>query len=374
MTNNEPELKMFAAIPVQLSFFYDTAAQTITFSSSSPDAFFGVPFEPGQAPPFLGAFEGKSREILSTEWQACVQMKENEVKHFTVPINHLECPLLFSFTVAKPGSSVTINPSVLLVSVIRMNSNDIRKKDTGTSSPLDEKYAEFIELAVHDLDSPLRKLSTLLERITGKYETITEQDTNSYFLRARACLSDMRSLIENLALLARLNNTARTILPCDLDSIVQTVKKDLDRIPGEKKIIIRQDPLPVVEGDAGQYRQLFRSLLDNAFKFNKKEMPAEVDIFSEVATGEEKQLHSLHTEKTYYKITVSDKGIGFRQEYAEKIFQPLVRLNGKSEYPGSGIGLALSRIIVENHGGIIYAQGDENMGARFILFLPLSPY
>ena len=374
MTNNEPELKMFAALPVQSSFFYDTAMQTIAFSSSSPDDFFGVPLDSGQAPPFLRAFEGKSRDLLSAEWQACVQLKENEVKHFTVPTNHLESPLLFSFTVTKPAASITANTSLLLISVIRMTSNNVHKNETGTSSPLDEKYAEFIELATHDLDSPLRKLSTLLERIAGKYETIPEQDTSSYFLRARACLSDMRSLIENLALLARLNNGTRKIVPCDLDSIVQTVKKDLDRIPGEKKINTRPDPLPVVEGDAGQYRQLFRSLLENAFKFHKKEMPAEVEIFSDVATEKEKQLHSLHTENTYYKITVSDKGIGFKQEYAEKIFQPLVRLNGKSEYPGSGIGLALSRIIVENHGGIIYAQGDENIGARFILFLPLSPY
>ena len=164
------------------------------------------------------------------------------------------------------------------------------------------------------------------------------------------------------------------MVSCDLNNIVQTVMKELEKIPGEKKITIPQDPLPVVEGDAGQYRQLFSSLLDNAFKFSKKQMPAEVEIFSDVATEREKQLHSLPAGNTYYKITVSDKGIGFRQEYAEKIFQPLVRLNGKSEYPGSGIGLALSRIIVENHGGIIYAQGDENIGARFILFLPLSPY
>lgn len=374
MTNNEPELKMSAALPVQLSFFYDTDKRAVAFSSSSPDTFFGAPLDTGQDPPFLGACKEKYRSLILAEWQACVQLKENEVRHFTFPSARPDSPVLFSFTVTKPGSSVIANSYLLLITVIRMPLNDVNKKDWATSSPLDEKYAEFAELAAHDLDSPLRKLSTLLERIAAKYENRTEEDITSYFLRARACLSDMRSLIENLALLARLNNTANKIGTCDFNGIIQAVIKEQETIPGEKKITLPPDPLPVVEGDAGQYRQLFRSLFDNAFKFGKKQMAADVEIFSEIATESEKQLHSLPAGNTYYKIIISDKGIGFRQEYAEKIFQPLTRLNGKSEYPGSGIGLALSRIIVENHGGIIYAQGEENIGARFILFLPLSPY
>ena len=183
----------------------------------------------------------------------------------------------------------------------------------------------------------------------------------------------MRSLIENLSLLASLGNPSKKKVPCDIESIIQAVLKELPDLPGEKKVVVPMGSLPVVKGDITQYKQLFRSLLENTFKFKKKEIPAQVEIFSEQLTDKEKQLHGLACSNSYFKISIADKGIGFRQEYAEKIFLPFVRLNGKSEYSGSGIGLAICKKIVENHCGIIYAEAYENFGAKFTLLLPISP-
>ncbi len=366
MTKNEPEFIKPAAIPVQLCLFYNSITNGISFSSSSPDSFFETRLNLLQDPPFLDAFSGAAAETLRTEWQACRQLRENGVRNFTISADREDAFSEFSFIVMRHGSPYPGDPALLVVSVTR---TAVSKK---TSAPNNE-YAEFIELAGHDLDSPLRKLSMLVDRITSKYENTVDEDTLGYVQRARACLSDMRSMIENLSLLARLGNTTRKTGSCDLDSITRAALKDLQEPGSEEKILISTGSLPIVTGDAGQYRQLFVGLLDNAFKFRKKETVAAVEIVSEETTNKEKQLWGLSPGKLYYKIIISDNGIGFRQEHNERIFLPFVRLNGKSEYPGNGIGLAISRKIVENHCGIIHAEGKENFGARFILFLPLSP-
>ena len=145
---------------------------------------------------------------------------------------------------------------------------------------------------------------------------------------------------------------------------------ELQKQEPEKKISIVTSSLPVIEGDSLQYKQLFRNILVNAIRFSKKDILPVVEIKSEPTGREEVKKFNLDEDKVYFRITVSDNGIGFRQEYAEVIFNPFVRLNGKSEYPGNGIGLAICKKIVENHRGIIYAEGDENTGTRFVIILP----
>ena len=371
MTNNEPEFERPAIIPVQLCFFYDPVTHNIPFYSSPPDSFFGAASDQTQDPPFLKALDQTDAGFFLSEWQSCSRLSENESKNFTIPGADPENPVSFSFLVTKPGSALLSDPVILVVTVAKTLSNFHSRKKDESSPSSNDLYSEFIELAVHDLDSPLRKLSMLMDRITSKYEDMTDKDTQAYVLRSRACLSDMRSLIENLSVLASLNISKLNKVPCDLERIVQTALKDM--APGENNESMTMGSMPTVEGDINQYRQLFRSLLENAFKFRKKGAAAGVEIFSALATDVVKKLHNLPVNKTYYQITIADNGIGFREEYAVKIFQPFVRLNGKSEYPGSGIGLAISKKIVENHGGIMYAEGDENVGSRFILLLPLSP-
>jgi signal transduction histidine kinase len=101
-------------------------------------------------------------------------------------------------------------------------------------------------------------------------------------------------------------------------------------------------------------------------------MPLQIKISSTQLSPDEKQSRGLQYNKDWYRIDVMDNGIGFRQEYAEKIFKPFIRLHGKSEYPGSGMGLAICKKIIENHGGVIYAEGNETTGATFTLILPQS--
>lgn len=229
-----------------------------------------------------------------------------------------------------------------------------------------QEYAEFIETAAHDLDAPLRKLSVLVEKVTAECESGRQENARAYVPRINRCLSDMRSLVDDLALLSRVGLGAGDFTEFDLETVVREALQEIDLPAEDKKTGITISSLPVIKGDRVQYRQLFKNLLQNAVTFGKKDISPVITIQSEAITNEEWQRGG----GDYCKISITDNGIGFKQEYAEKIFRPFVRLHGKSAYGGNGIGLALCRKIIENHQGIIYADGNENTGARFVLIIP----
>jgi signal transduction histidine kinase len=125
---------------------------------------------------------------------------------------------------------------------------------------------------------------------------------------------------------------------------------------------VKVDPLPAVVGDAVQMRLLLQNLVGNALKYHKPGEPPQVRLFGEV---------SQMGDKRQARIVVEDQGIGFDQAYQEKIFQPFVRLHGRSQYEGSGMGLAICRRIVEGHGGTLTASSQPGQGSRFMVSLPL---
>ena len=110
--------------------------------------------------------------------------------------------------------------------------------------------------------------------------------------------------------------------------------------------------------------------MENAIKFAKKNVPPKISITEDQISDEEKKIVPFPDGNNYHKIAICDKGIGFNQANAEKIFEPFIRLHSKSEYEGNGLGLAICKKIVSNHRGIIYAEGNENEGSRFVLILP----
>jgi light-regulated signal transduction histidine kinase (bacteriophytochrome) len=240
-----------------------------------------------------------------------------------------------------------------------------------TTELYNKEYTEFIDLATHDLDAPLRKLTTLFEMMTSKFPNVAgDEEVQRYIHRIGACINDMRSLIDDLSKLSRMTVDENKYTSCDLSLIIKEVRAELHKLINEKKVIISVSTLPVLEGQPEQYHQLFKLLIENAIKFNQFSVTPEIQIESSILSPDEKAALDLPAERQYHKIEIADNGIGFRQEYAEKIFQPFVRLHGKARYPGSGISLAICKKIVDNHQGLIYAEGQEEKGARFILALP----
>lgn len=225
-------------------------------------------------------------------------------------------------------------------------------------------------MAAHDLDAPLRKLGVLIEKVAAECQQERRDNVEAYMKRINRCLGDMRSLIDSLTILSRAGIGPGTITEFGLDTVVQEAWRELQPAADDKEAQLTVEPLPVVKADRIQYRQLFKHLLQNAIIFGKKEVVPQITVKAEMLTGAEKENWLEGREGSdHYKITVEDNGIGFRPEYAERIFRPFVRLHGKSEYEGNGIGLALCRKIAENHRGVIYAEGQEDAGARFVLII-----
>jgi signal transduction histidine kinase len=139
-----------------------------------------------------------------------------------------------------------------------------------------------------------------------------------------------------------------------------------------KRVVVQVNTLPAVHGNTTLYTQMFKNILENAVKFSKEDIDSSVEIKTTLLTDEERNKFHL-TNKKYHRIEVGDNGIGFHTSNHQKIFEPFVRLHSRSEYEGNGLGLFICKKIATRHNGIIYAEGNEKEGARFILILPETP-
>ncbi|SRR6266487_5798137 len=237
----------------------------------------------------------------------------------------------------------------------------------------EERLSDFVEAAAHDLHAPLRKLSVLIERIFTKNSNQFDEHAREYITRIETCLEEMRSLINGLTDLAKADTQTSIVDVCDLNLVIKQTLESMKEEIEEKQVQVHISFLPVVRGSMVQYKQLFKNLFENAIKFSNKDIPIKIDIKTESITGKEKTEFNLSPDKKYYKIEISDNGIGFNPVYAKKIFEPFVRLHSKSRYEGNGLGLSVSKKIVTNHQGVIYAEGNEKEGSRFVLILPETP-
>lgn len=221
---------------------------------------------------------------------------------------------------------------------------------------------QFAAIASHDLHEPLRKILTFGELLRGTTDVLSEKNRD-YVTRMTHAAARMQTLINELLALARLA-PPKKMVAIDSSMIVREVLVDLESSISEAAAIVEVGLLPLVAGDPTQLRQLFQNLIANALKFRRAGVVPSISVGGFEAAEEAALGQSLAG------ICVSDNGIGFEGKYAEQIFQPLERLHGRSEYGGSGMGLALARRIVERHGGTIHAEGTPGVGSRFCLTLP----
>ncbi len=229
---------------------------------------------------------------------------------------------------------------------------------------------EFAYVASHDMQEPLRKITTFSDRLNEKYHDVLSGDGALYLSRIIASAENMRSLINDLLEFSRVSTTNLPFELTDLNNIVRQVKTDLELIIEETGSVISTQPLPAVEAIPSQIKQLFTNIINNGIKFRKPGLNPVIDITVSTLVEPGQLQLELAPGTTYYKIQITDNGIGFDEEYATRIFQVFQRLHGKSEYPGSGIGLAICKKITEYHKGIIYAENLPGKGARFVFILP----
>jgi light-regulated signal transduction histidine kinase (bacteriophytochrome) len=217
----------------------------------------------------------------------------------------------------------------------------------------------FSYIASHDLQEPLRKIQTFCDIILMNGSEKFTTETRDHFGRIIYAANRMQNLIFSLLNYSRLNSSVYVFEEVNLTEIVDDVLKNLAELIEDNQVTVVTGKLPAVRGIPEQLNQLFTNLLTNSIKYRKSGVPLKINIGSE---------HS--PQNGYWKVFVSDNGIGFDSQYSEKIFELFQRLHSKFEYEGTGIGLSIVKKIVQNHKGFVEAKGTVGVGATFIIHFP----
>jgi len=220
---------------------------------------------------------------------------------------------------------------------------------------------DFASVASHDLQEPLRKINAFGNRLEQKYGHTLPPEAKDYLDRMLNAVKRMQTLIEDLLTYSRVTTRAKPFEPVDLNTVLKEVLGDLEARIAVSGGTVEAGRLPTIEADPTQMRQLFQNLIGNALKFRKPDVPPVVRISGELVEVDGRK---------WCRLVVADNGIGFDNQYAERIFGVFERLHGRAEYEGTGMGLAIVRKLVTRHGGTITADGKPGEGATFTILLP----
>ena len=238
----------------------------------------------------------------------------------------------------------------------RLRSQAVLAEQAAALERSNVELRQFAYVASHDLQEPLRKISSYVQILEEDYSDRLDDEGRECIAFAVDGALRMRQLIEDLLAVARVRVDNMSFGACDTAAIVAGVLDDLDAPIAESGAVVDVSGLPVVVGDAAQLRQVFQNLVSNAVKYRGAAAPV-VRVAAE-ATAEG------------WLFSVADNGTGFAQEYAERVFGMFQRLVGRSQAAGTGIGLAIARKAVENHGGTIWAESEPGVGTTFRFTLP----
>ncbi len=234
---------------------------------------------------------------------------------------------------------------------------------------------QFAFVASHDLQEPLRKIQAFGDMLKTKISEFESSDEIvDYVNRMQSASVRMKTLIDSLLSFSRVsfNHEAHQLI--NLNQVVEDVLTDLEATIREKDAEVHTGKLFPVKGEPMHLRQLFQNLIGNALKFSRSDLQPRIGISGHLVSGSDSgmELPAEDSSKMFQLIEVADNGIGFEQEYSSKIFQLFQRLHGKTEYPGSGMGLSIVQKVVNNHHGYIKADSAPGEGTTFRLLLPFE--
>ncbi len=228
----------------------------------------------------------------------------------------------------------------------------------------------FTYVSSHDLQEPLRKIRTIAGRILEKENQNLSDSGKNYLHLMQNAAERMQTLILDLLAFSRLSMADRNFETTDLNIIIEEVRNEFKDTIAEKNAVIEVKEICEVKIIPFQFRQLMHNLISNALKFSNPKIPPHIKISSVNITYSQKNEANLPLHKECCHISISDNGIGFEKEFAEKIFDVFQKLHAKDEYAGTGIGLAIVKKIIENHNGIITATSELMKGTTFNIYIP----
>ncbi|MDQ2710746.1 MAG: ATP-binding protein, partial [Acidobacteriota bacterium] len=216
---------------------------------------------------------------------------------------------------------------------------------------------QFASVASHDLQEPLRTIASYMGILVRRYGGSLDEAAQTYIQFAISGASRMQTLINDLLAYSRVGTQGIAKLQLPFEQIVKRVAEALELMIRENSAKITCGSLPTVEADEVKISQVLQNLIGNAIKFRKPETSPEIRISAERHANE-------------WQFAVADNGIGFDPKYCDRIFEVFQRLHGVGKYAGNGIGLAISRRIIEHHGGRLWAESRPGIGSTFYFTLP----
>lgn len=220
-----------------------------------------------------------------------------------------------------------------------------------------QELEHFAYVASHDLQEPLRAVSSFAQLLARRYQGKLDPDADEYIGFVVEGAKRMQMLITNLLALSRIGTRGQPFAPVDVEAVLQAAKENLAAAIEESEAVITHDPLPTVMGDQTQLTQLFQNLFGNAIKFRRLEETPRIHVSAAWRDGG-------------WRLFVRDNGIGIDPQFFERIFVIFQRLHGREEYPGTGIGLALCKKIVERHRGRLWVESEPGNGSTFHFNIP----
>lgn len=235
------------------------------------------------------------------------------------------------------------------------------------------ELTSFNHIASHDLQEPLRKIQLFISKIFYDKDLVLSEKNEEYFKKMQTAANKMQILIDNLLTYSMVDSFDKSYETTNLNATIEDILNELlqGNNVNERKPTINYKSLPELRGITFQLKQLFTNLISNSIKYSSPNRVPIIDIESTIVNGKDVCEKQAEKNKTYYKITVADNGMGFEQEYAEKIFTLFQRLHDKNTFSGYGIGLSICRKIVENHKGFITATSIPDEGTTFTIYLPV---
>lgn len=300
---------------------------------------------------------GKLLGMISTHW--------DHVHH--PPQRHLDLLDILARQAAdlieRTQTAEALKESEERLQALRMQLEKMVDERTSELQRSNEDLLQFAHVASHDLKEPVRKIRTFGLRLKNELDTILNEESKIFTEKILESASRMSTMIDGVLAYSSLNGIDQEMEILDLNKLISDICNDLEILIEEKGAVIKYGELPKIEGIQVLMYQLFYNLINNSLKFSKEAEKPVITINANTI---------LVDGKDYVEILVSDNGIGFPAEYNERIFNTFTRLNSKSKYDGTGLGLSLSKKIVERHKGSIQACGMENVGTTITINLPVS--
>jgi len=229
---------------------------------------------------------------------------------------------------------------------------------------------EFAYIASHDLQEPLRKISAFADLMREDYSEAVDETGEYYLERMQDAAKRMSTLISDLLAYSRITTQTQPFEEIDLNEILDDVRSDLDLRIQDVGGRVEADDLPTIEADPTQMRQLLQNLISNGLKFHREAISPVIRITSTVERAESPL--GEPESPLVCRLVVEDNGIGIEEKYTDRIFTPFKRLHSRSQYPGTGMGLAICQRIVQRHGGNISVASTPGEGTTFTVTLPVT--